>query len=144
MITSLLVLYGHFCLVLSVSVQIGVWFLWCPCLFLSSLLSFIPLMLRVHMAGAVWTLVSGLCLSIFMLGLLCCPCLVLSSVLYFLPFMLCVVEFFDGLEILFGWSFFKVNPRWGNLKIIDIWSLKTIHILLYNLSRNTNFTRTRL
>ena len=55
-------------------------------------------MLRAHIAGAVWTLLSGL--SIFVFGLLCCLCFFLSSVLYFLPFILCVVEFFDGWQIL--------------------------------------------
>ena len=76
----------------------------CPCLsifvfgvyvVLQGMLSFLPCMLRVHMAGVVWTLLSGLCLSIFVLGLLCCPCLFLSSVLSFLPCMLNVIEFFS-------------------------------------------------
>ena len=34
-------------------------------------------MLRVYMAGAVWTLLSDLCLPILVNGLLCCPCLIL-------------------------------------------------------------------
>ena len=54
-------------------------------------------MLRDHMAFAVWTLLSGLCPSIFVLGLLRCPCLFLLSSL---PFMLRVVEFFDGRQII--------------------------------------------
>ena len=44
----------------------------CPCLFLSSVLYFLPSMLRVHMVGSVRTLLSGLCLSMFVFGLLCC------------------------------------------------------------------------
>ena len=51
------------------------------------------------MAGAVWTRLSGLCLSIFGLGLLYCHCLFLLSVLSFLPLMFCVVEVFDGWQI---------------------------------------------
>ena len=34
--------------------HICVWFLCCPCLFLSFVLSFLPFMMRVHMAGTVW------------------------------------------------------------------------------------------
>ena len=48
-------------------------------------MAFLPFMLREHMAGAVWTLLSGLRLSIFVFGLLCWPCLFISSVLSFLP-----------------------------------------------------------
>ena len=53
-------------------------------------LSFLPFMLCVHMAGAVWTIVYDLCLSIFMFGL------VVS-----LP-IVCVV--FPSLRVL-GWIF---------------------------------------
>ena len=52
------------------------------------------------MAGAVRTLLSCSCMSIFVLGLLCCPCFFLSS-----------VEFFDGLRIIIV----LLNPNNGKI-----------------------------
>ena len=69
------------------------------CLDFQQILLSVPSIERVHMTSAVWTLLSGLCLSICVLGLLCCPLLFLLSVLFFLPLMLCVVECFDGWRI---------------------------------------------
>ena len=69
-----------------------VFFLCCPCLFLSSVLSFLSFVLCVHMTDAVWTLLFGLCPFCawsFMLSVssyrLCC-----------ISFPSCVLDFFDG------------------------------------------------
>ena len=56
----------------------------CLVFMLSMVLSFLPFMLRVHLTGAVFTLLFDLSLSIFVLGLLC----------------LVFVEFFDWWQIL--------------------------------------------
>ena len=45
-------------------------------------MSFLQFMLRVRMTGAVQIPLSGLCLSIFVFGLLCCPCRFLSCVVF--------------------------------------------------------------
>ena len=55
-------------------------------------------------------------LIIFVLGLLCCPCLFLSSVLSFLPFMLCVLEFFNGWQIVISpGCYTQLTPFFTNI-----------------------------
>ena len=67
--------------------------------------------MHVCMAGAIQTLLFVLYMSVHVCAcLLSCPCLFLSSVLSSLPFMFCVVEFFDGWQILIGTNVWNIYP----------------------------------
>ena len=77
------------------SVHVYVWyFVYCPFLFISSVLSLLPFMIRVCMAGAVHTLVWSVSVHVwvFLYAVLVSSYRVLS----FLTFMLCVMESLMG------------------------------------------------